>query len=643
MVPRIRLVALVIPAIIAIVVGCNRSQPQAELQSPAPTERLPTATDEAAAADQAASNDQPLDASATTHAVDQDAGEQTPASGQDAATAENVPVAPPERFLLFTPAGPLLCELTVTVDGQGQAAPLEQLVDEAMAAARGLSAAESAASSAEPSWAALVESPAFRSGRFGNTPIKTAEERKQTITRFDWNRNRLVDRDEMRRLLTRNYRSSGAVAWHTQNAAVGESSSRTLWQTLDADGNQILSSEELSAALERLRSRDARDDELLTTADLAPTAPLDNDNRRRITPPAQKPLAHPLSPATKWDQLWRTIREEYPLARADENAGSRRAVQLLDEMDKNGSGSISSEELAGLLERAPDVRITAHFVVSAPAAVPSEKTDEESDLAEKREADESEADAATPAPATATVTVEYRDGESWRITTPEGHADRVCLDGADLAIEFDANDRAPRVADPAATAKAQLAQFDRDSNGYLDRAEVTPAEQAIGTFEALDVDGDDKVYAEDLAVYQGRQRTASQVRIDVYVGPAPDPIFAALDRDHNERLGARELAGATARLLTFDTNSDGQLTPDELPDRLTLSIVRGAPADDMMSPSRVTRPAAPPVRTGPAWFQRMDTNGDGDVSRREFLGSAESFQTLDRNGDGFLDAEEAEK
>ena len=43
----------------------------------------------------------------------------------------------------------------------------------------------------------------------------------------------------------------------------------------------------------------------------------------------------------------------------------------------------------------------------------------------------------------------------------------------------------------------------------------------------------------------------------------------------------------------------------------------------------------------PAWFARMDRNGDGDVSRHEFLGPTELFRKLDRDGDGLLGPDEA--
>jgi len=82
-----------------------------------------------------------------------------------------------------------------------------------------------------------------------------------------------------------------------------------------------------------------------------------------------------------------------------------------------------------------------------------------------------------------------------------------------------------------------------------------------------------------------------------------------------------------------------------VPRHLRVTLCAGIPArqrffgieDETMTPRPVTK------GKGPLWFRRMDVNGDGDVSRREWLGSEEDFRRIDTDGDGLISLEEAVK
>jgi Ca2+-binding EF-hand superfamily protein len=101
----------------------------------------------------------------------------------------------------------------------------------------------------------------------------------------------------------------------------------------------------------------------------------------------------------------------------------------------------------------------------------------------------------------------------------------------------------------------------------------------------------------------------------------------------------------------LDRDGSGKIGPSDLPRMYHLELTRGSAQYQPYRrpiarlPGRIARqqPTPPPSPTGPTWFRKMDRNGDGDVSRREFLGSEEQFRRLDVDGDGLISLEEAVK
>ncbi len=98
-------------------------------------------------------------------------------------------------------------------------------------------------------------------------------------------------------------------------------------------------------------------------------------------------------------------------------------------------------------------------------------------------------------------------------------------------------------------------------------------------------------------------------------------------------------------LSAMDRNNDGFITPEEFGHQYVVSVGQGQAAffgggNGGVQPGGIKKTGK---AAGPKWFQKMDTNGDGDISPREFLGPPELFRKMDLNGDGLIDAEEAWK
>jgi len=136
----------------------------------------------------------------------------------------------------------------------------------------------------------------------------------------------------------------------------------------------------------------------------------------------------------------------------------------------------------------------------------------------------------------------------------------------------------------------------------------------------------------------------SQIRLMVH--DQCDTLFQELDTNGDRRLGERELQSSSERLLQHDANNDQAITSDELPYPMIVAFIRGEPRGQKSFyipngsfPNSIASNSE--NKKTPLWFQQADFNADGDLSRREFLGSDERFSILDQNTDGYIDQEEA--
>jgi Ca2+-binding EF-hand superfamily protein len=506
------------------------------------------------------------------------------------------------RFVLLATKGPIVVEARLTVDGAPFYTEREKLVEELLAAADrdgdGIVTRDEAGADAQ-----------FMFGRNYSRGGRTS-----VLERLDRNRDKIIDRQET----SLHVDSIGGPVFRLLSTSAG-AYEPDLRKLLDTGGDGALSEEELEAASGRLASRDANDNELVEAAELMQTGygaargiQVMNRGGRRVSNQA----AHVLGPQADLVTLHETMKLRYAREQRLTQASLSLDDARFEKLDMNDSGELEPGEAIGwhLLKPHLTLEIDLH---SSPEASPE-------------------------------VSVLSCD----EVLTPNGEqrgANRTEISGLGADLRFTAMSTLPQQ-NFASSASAMMRRYDKDKNGYVEKKELAGqanAQYFTAQFAAWDADGDGKVFAKEIEADYERRLRPSRTRVGAIAAERAAALFSALDASGDGRLSIRERTAAAARLKQFDQDADGRISSDEIPVRIDVNFAVGREQYAANSGRGGVGLRNPRISAGadegPTWFVRMDTNGDGDISPREFLGEQKTFDRLDTDNDGLLSRKEARR
>lgn len=516
-----------------------------------------------------------------------------------------------ERVFLFAPKGPIILEMALNVEGKGFRENFNSVL-------LPLIKSGDKNKDGKLSWEEAIDHPRMRA-RFRG--LKNKQARQNYIRNYDRNGNGMVDAAELGLIF-------GGTPFTLNSRQFGGQNPQ-IYALIDSNQDQTLSAEELGKIEERLKTRDADDNDVLDLNELngnrnvvyAQGAAV-RINRGRVAQGISSVL---LGPGTNFEQFYQVFKQKYPVElKEDLQEKLPLLVAFIKTLDADKDGKLSQKELEGAAGLKPHIQLQIDF-----GKEPTVKIVSVADELGKPE-----------------MAVSKQQQQN---NLPASSITKLTFSG--LKLQLGAQDFSSRYNYAERQAEAMIKRIDKDNNGYIEKDELknSPYKGYLVQFEGWDTDGNGMVYPKELEEWYSMQMAPQRNRIYVYTSEMGRALLSVLDQTGDNRISLREMRQGKDQLKKLDKDGDGEINSEEIPLTIAFGIGRGGAMNlfARRNAIRVVRlgqqnPKGNRNEPGPDWFNRMDRNADGDITLREWLGTPEQFKKLDKNGDGFIELKEAE-
>lgn len=225
-----------------------------------------------------------------------------------------------------------------------------------------------------------------------------------------------------------------------------------------------------------------------------------------------------------------------------------------------------------------------------------------------------------------------------RSATADDHRWSIDLDQADVVLNSHSKSTSVRLHLAEADAsRAEVALNDLVSqfvsgagdDDELKLSEVAGMQNQVDLQQLIplaDRNRDDILSAQEFDQWQAVVRAYVRSVVVVTILDFEQNLFTGLDGNFDGSLSSQELADAWQTWSQDGVVRGGKFLPAELPRQLRILVSHG-PCQQLLDQGS---------SEGPPWFQAMDRNRDGRISRDEFPASSDIFTNMDRDGDGYL-------